>query len=86
MSRYLLPKSAYWLNNLSPHVFKVGINPTIFEKNVMKQTIYHVYLDPKLKGKKIYEYTYIGCFLNNNYQAIHIHSPVKGRILDIIIP
>ena len=83
MSRYLLPKSAYWLNNSSSTIFKIGINPIVFGENIMEQTIYHVYLDPKIKRKKIYENTYIGCLLNNNYQAIHIHSPVKGKILDI---
>ena len=78
-----IPKAGYWLYKTSPNIFKVGINPTIFKPEYHLTLVDHVYLDLRLKRKVIPENTYIGLLMNHRYEAIHLHSPVKGEVLKL---
>ena len=79
----VIPKNGYWLYKMSPNVYKVGINSSIFKTEYSNILVEHTYLDLKLNKKKINEDTYIGCLMNRHNEAIHISSPLKGFVVDI---
>ena len=79
----IVPRHGYWLLKSSPNIFKVGINPYIFDNNSHDLKINHFYIDIKLKKNIINDTTYVGSLMNSYLQAIHFSSPEKGILLNI---
>ena len=78
-----VPRLGYWLYKIAPNVYKIGINHNVFKPEFHNTNVEHVYIDCKLKRKRIQEYTYLGTLMNENYEAIHFHSPLRGRVVNI---